>query len=452
VPLPPPLTWADVATRRAAVWGWGIEGHVAWKRLQTLGCEAVVVDDEPPGEVRTGKGYRAADDTATVLPLRGDGWAALQASEVVVKSPGVTRYRPEVGELERHGVPVVGGLGLWLEEVDRDRVVCITGTKGKSTTVAIMGHLLTGLGQRAFVGGNLGIPPYASEAPGDVDWWVVETSSYQVTDCWSAPPVVGVTSLHPDHLDWHENAERYYADKLSLCRLPGAALTVANGSDPRLRARGSQLGPRVDWVEPPASAPPWLKALGLLGAHNATNALIARGCLVAAGVPGADDDAAMTAAAAGFGGLPSRLRPVGSVGGVEFVDDALSTNVLPTLAALEAYPDRRVALIAGGFDRGLDYRPLADGLRRRSEPTLLLTVPDVGRRIGETVRDEGLPPNVAVEDHDQEDDAVIAGFDWARPDGVVLLSPAAPSYGHFQDYRQRSAAFAAAMRRCAGRS
>ncbi len=439
MPLPPPLSWAGVAARGAVgIWGWGIEGHVAWRRLRDLGADPVVVDDDPP-----------AGADVPVLAFAGAGWEALRRCQVVVKSPGVSRYRPEVAELERRGVAVVGGLGLWLEEVDRGRVVCVTGTKGKSTTVSIMGHLLDGLGQRAFVGGNLGVPPYAPEASTDVQWWVVETSSYQATDCWSCPPVVAVTSLHPDHLDWHRTAERYYTDKLSLCRLPGADLTVAAGRDPLLRSLRPRLGPRVQWVESPSPVPAWVDALGLVGAHNATNALIAQACLVAAGVPGADDDQAMAAAAAGFGGLPSRLTPLGSVGGVEFVDDSLSTNVLPTLAALDAYAGRRVALIAGGFDRGIDYGPLGDYLRQRRDPTLVLTVPDAGARIGATIRALPLPDGLTVRDEEQEAGAVEAAYRWARPDGVVLLSPAAPSYGHFVDYRERSAAFLAAMRRCA---
>jgi len=88
------------------------------------------------------------------------GLAALLTCDVVIKSPGISRYRPEVEELERAGIPVRGGLGLWLEDVSLERVVCITGTKGKSTTTAIAQHLLTGLGYSARVGGNIGQPPW----------------------------------------------------------------------------------------------------------------------------------------------------------------------------------------------------------------------------------------------------------------------------------------------------
>jgi UDP-N-acetylmuramoylalanine--D-glutamate ligase len=243
--------------------------------------------------------------------------------------------------------------------------------------------------------------------------------------------------------------DAYYRDKLSACSQPGADLTIANGDSDLLRERAALLGPRVQWVQ--AGDDPgadWMQPLGLLGAHSRRNALIARAALRAMGVPQAGDDAALRAAAAGFEPLRSRLQVIGAVGGVTFVDDSLSTNVLPTLAALDAFAGRRVALIAGGQDRGIDYGPLAAGLARREAPTLVLTVPDSGPRIQSAIEAE---PTGKVEVSSCPDlaAATAQGYSWARPDGVVLLSPAAPSFGQFRDYRDRGDAFARAMRACA---
>jgi UDP-N-acetylmuramoylalanine--D-glutamate ligase len=169
------------------------------------------------------------------------------------------------------------------------------------------------------------------------------------------------------------------------------------------------------------------------------------------GVPGADDDARLRAAAVGYQMLPSRLTPVGTVGGVTFIDDSLSTNVLPTLAALDAFPGRRIALIVGGHDRGIDYAPLAVGVLARDAPTYVLTLPDSGPRISARF---GAAPRSGdfggVTDCPDLEAAVAAGFRWAQPDGLVLLSPAAPSFGHFKDYRDRAGAFARAVRALPG--
>lgn len=437
MPTPPALRWADLPGRRVGVWGLGVEGHAAVRRLESLGVEPTLVDDHPPAG---GLGGRP------VLAIGDGGLEALAACEVVVKTPGISRYRPEVAALEREGVAVVGGLAMWLEEAPRERVLCVTGTKGKSTTSAVAGHLVERLGHRVLVAGNIGRPPYDPEAPDDVDWWVVEVSSYQAADVTSSPPVVAVTSLHPDHLTWHRgDAETYYADKLRLCSRPGADLTVANGDDPLLRAHADLLGPRVEWVTAPGGpVDDWTAGLGLLGVHNHRNALIARAGLVALGVPGAEDDAALARAAEGFEHLDSRLQPVATVDGVLFVDDGLSTNVLPTLAALAAFPGRRVALIVGGQDRGIDYGPLAEGVAGRDAPTLVaVTDSEAGPRIRAALAGgAGGAEVVACPDLEA---ATRRAFAWARPDGVVLLSPAAPSFDRYRDYRDRARAFRAAV-------
>jgi UDP-N-acetylmuramoylalanine--D-glutamate ligase len=301
-------------------------------------------------------------------------------------------------------------------------------------------------------------------------------SSYQATDLPVSPPVVAVTSLHPDHLDWHGGVEQYYRDKLSACSQPGAELTVANGDSGLLREHAALLGPRIEWVsEHDDPAADWMGPLGLPGGHNRRNALIARRCLAALGVPGAAETTALRGAAAGYQPLPSRLTPAGMVGGVSFVDDSLSTNVLPTLAALDAFPGRRIALIVGGHDRGIDYAPLAAGVVAREAPTYVLTLPDSGPRIRTAIEAiapatppapaaPATPPAPAapatpsaslapfvpgfagVTDCTDLAAAVAAAYRWAQPDGIVLLSPAAPSFGVFKDYRDRAEAFSREVR------
>ena len=439
------LSWSDLTGARVGVWGLGREGHANLRKLASLGVEPILVDDRPQPDL----------DGRPVLATSQGGLAALEQCDVVVKTPGLSRYRPEVARLSGLGIPVVGGLGLWLAEADLRRVLCVTGTKGKSTTSSVTGHLLTQLGYRCMVGGNIGASPYdpAEESgSGDFDYWVIEVSSYQATDLPCSPPVVAVTSLHPDHLDWHGGVEQYYRDKLSACSQPGAELTVANADSDLLTERVALLGPRVEWVsaddEPGVD---WMEPLGLPGRHNRRNALIARRCLVALGVPGAGDDATLRTAAAGYQPLPSRLTPAGTVGGVTFVDDSLSTNVLPTLAALDSFPGRRIALIVGGHDRGIDYAPLAAGVVARPAPTYVLTLPDSGPRIRaeiEQAAGQEEPASFAgVTDCPDLAAAVAAGFRWAQPDGIVLLSPAAPSFGQFKDYRDRGEAFAREVRR-----
>ena len=452
----PAISWSDLRGRAVGVWGLGVEGRATVRKLAALGIEPVLVDDRPPDGGLDGR---------AVMATGGLGLDALLRCDVVIKTPGISRYRPEVERIESGGTPVVGALGLWLEEADRSRVLCVTGTKGKSTTTSVAGHLLRGLGHTVMVGGNLGAPPYDPDAPTDVDYWVIEVSSYQAADASAAPPVVAVTSLHPDHLTWHAgDTETYYADKLSLCRLPGADLTVANGDSPLLRERRALLGPRVEWVtvegararrldrrSRPARRPQPPQRPDRPGGPRRPRRR------------GAADDRAVARAAVGYEHLESRLRPVATVDGVLFVDDSLSTNVLPTLAAVDAFPGRRVAIVVGGQDRGIDYGPLVSGLAARPAPTLVvITESEAAPRIRAAFDAfAAFSPAQDGEDHldvvelPDLDAATRVGRDWASPDGVVLLSPAAPSFDRFRDYRHRADVFAAAvgrLARTAGRS
>jgi len=314
----PLISWADLAGRRVGVWGpAGVEGQANVRKLAALGVTpAVLVDDSPSGAGGPGG--------AAVLATADGGLNALAACDVVVKAPGISRYREDARWLAGRGVAITGGVGLWLAGLwlagwADGHVIAITGTKGKSSTTAVAGHLLTRLGYPAMTGGNIGRLPYdpdLDQAGPPPRYWVIEVSSYQALDLPVSAPVTAVTSLHPDHLPWHGGVGQYYADKLSACSQPGAEVTVANGDSDLLRERAALLGPRVEWVsaddDPGAD---WMAPLGLLGAHSRRNALIARACLRAAGVPEASDDDALRSAAGGFTPLPSRLQVIGTVGG-----------------------------------------------------------------------------------------------------------------------------------------
>lgn len=422
------VSFSDLAGRRVGVFGVGVEGRAALARLGALGADVVLVDDDPSGTGLEG-----------VMATADGGLAALRSCDAVIKSPGISRYRPDVAELEHAGVPLLGGLGMWLEEADRARVVCVTGTKGKSTVTTVMAHLARGLGTEAVAAGNLGPPPFAPGFEADGRLVVLETSSFQATDVAHSPHVVAVTSLGDDHLDWHGSAERYHADKLSLTRQAGARHTIV-ADTASLREHREQLGGEVALAT--VGDPSLAAALGLPGRHGASNVAVAVAALRAAHVVGADDPGRLHAAAAGYEPLEGRFREIGRHGDVRFIDDSLATNPLPTIAALEAVGGARVALLVGGHDRGVDYGGLAAAIADRPGATLVVTLPDNGPAIGALVARRSA---VEVRAADDVASAVAAAVDWLGGDGIVLLSPAAPSFSQFRSWKERSDAFAAAV-------
>jgi len=299
-----------------------VEGEATLRRLGALGIDAVLVDDSP-GAPRP--------DGREVLATDAGGLEALLGVEVVIKA----RDQPLPRRRRRAGAPR-GGCRRWPRPLARRGGPRPGGLRhGDQGQEHHHGHRRPPSRElRRLDGarGNIGQPPWDPGVDADPDAWVIETSSFQATDVASSPPLVVVTSLSPDHLDWHGDAEHYVADKLSLCTRPGAVLTVANGDSAELRRHAALLGPEVRWVGLD-QAGGWSTGLGLAGEHNRRNAELARHILEHFGVRANDEE--LASATAGFVPLESRLRTIGEVDGVRFVDDSLSTNVLPTLAALD---------------------------------------------------------------------------------------------------------------------
>jgi UDP-N-acetylmuramoylalanine--D-glutamate ligase len=423
-----PTGFADLTGKRVGIFGYGVEGRATQRRLADVAGSLVLVDDA----------HGLSDD---VLVTAEGGLDALRRCDVVLKSPGIPRRRGDVLDLERSGVVVTSALNLWLHDADRSHVVAVTGTKGKSTTTALVTFFLHCVGERALRLGNIGQPPYDPDIDTTHGWLILEVSSFQCVDIDVAPGHILVTSLGEDHVDWHGGVDAYRNDKLSLTRAEGVHQTLVPDSAP-FRELAHQLGGNVSYVTPDATS--LAESLGLQGAHSHSNVAMALRCVaLLTGLDPSDLHERIVAQASIFEPLPGRLTLVAteSVNGasLRFIDDGLATSVLPTIAALEVFADAPLALIAGGFDRGVDYEPLASALSARSFDTVLLSIGDAGQRIGEALR--RLRPDIIQEHVTTMRTAVERARVSLPHGGVVLLSPAAPSFDLYRNWEERSADF-----------
>jgi len=424
-----PAGFADLAGKRVGIFGVGVEGRAAVARLTEVAGALVLVDDVD------GRG----DD---VVVTEHGGHELLLSCDVVLKSPGIARRRDDVLDLEARGVVVTSALNLWLHDVERRRVVAVTGTKGKSTTTALITFFLVTLGEVAQSLGNIGRPPYDPSIDTSSGWLILEVSSFQCVDIDVAPDLIVVTSLGADHLDWHGSLDRYVDDKLSLTRAAGEHDTLVPNT-PTMREVSEQLGGTVRYVDAGSSG--LAARLGLLGAHSESNVALALATTAQLLGRSVDEIRPLIEASAdSFVPLKGRLTLVTSAphvgGAVRYVDDGLATAPLPTIAALDVFRDDAIVLIAGGFDRGVDYQSLADVLVSRDAPTGLVTMGDAGRRLGAVVRE--LAPSFDVHHVDSMHQAVHLAHELAPGGGVVLFSPAAPSFDRYRDWEERSDDFA----------
>ena len=428
-----PTGFADLAGKRVGIFGYGVEGRATRRRLVGVTDDVVLVDDAPG----------LAPD---VLESHRGGLDALAECDVVLKSPGVPRRRADVLELERRHVTVTSSLNLWLHDVDRSRVVAVTGTKGKSTTTALTTFFLQCFGETAHRLGNFGQPPYDPDLDVAAGWLVLEVSSFQCVDIDVAPGLVIVTSLGEDHLDWHGTLENYRHDKLSLTRAKGDHRTLVALSE-TTRDAVDEIGGDVTFIDPDDTG--LATSLGLLGAHSNSNVALALHAVAHLTRHTVDEvRTTVLESRQSFELLRGRLTLVTreDVDGVtwRYVDDGLATSALPTVAALEVFADEPVALIAGGFDRGVDYTPIGEAISARQSPTVLITMGDAGRRIGEAVAQKS--PEIAQIAVSSMRDAVLRARAALRNGGVVLLSPGAPSFDRYKNWEERSEDFTAIVR------
>ncbi len=445
------MTLDELCTRRVAVWGLGREGLGMIGLLSERGVVPVLIDDDPGRSAASA----VAIDARQVHRPGSVRWADL---DVVVRSPGVSRYRPELAAAEAAGVVVTTAMALWLEDHAGADVVAVTGTKGKSTTAALTASILTEDGLVVALIGNIGVPVTERYGPEPVDAYVVEVSSYQAADVTVSPRVCVLTSLAPDHLDWHGGEEAYYRDKLRLVDAgPPGALAVNAGSSEALKRTDHHadrvlFGPRGRVRLNPSGeievdGAPIVDAarLRIPGRHNRWNlcGAVAGSLLLNGRAP---SSRAVAAAVDGFEGLPSRCRTIGERDGVTFVDDALASNPFATIASVEAFAGRPLTVIVGGADRGVDPVELIDALAgRRPLPKVIVLPPDPGRLAGPLERTaRGGDPGLSVEIASGLADAVGLARASTPPGGIILFSPAAPTPEGEGGFGARSRQFAEA--------
>ena len=449
------------ADRQVAVFGLARSGLASVRSLKAGGAEVFAWDEKDALR------EAAKAEGAVVSPWRDWPWDKIAA---LVLSPGVpfTHPRPHdiVVKAKEAGVAVVGDREFLARENvaaagNHAPLITVTGTNGKSTTTALIGHILAAAGFDAQVGGNIGKPALELSPPRPKTIYVLEISSYQIDlSPGLKPDVTILTNITPDHIDRHGSMENYVAVKTRLLKQTlksglnvvgvddahGAAIftkLTPNGGPPCVPVSvGKVLGRGVFVLdgtlydaqsERAAKIVDLTTAEHLPGAHNWQNAALA----YAATKPFAKDARVIASAIVDFPGLAHRIEEVGRIGKVRFVNDSKATNADAAERALVCFSD--IFWIAGGKPKQGGIAPLAPHFSRIRKAYL----------IGEAANEfkATLEGKVAVEISGTLENALAsAAADAARSQAVapvVLLSPACASFDQFRDFEQRGDAFRA---------
>lgn len=436
---------SELEGKRVALWGFGREGRAALRALRvrlpdqplTLFCSA-----EEAAEARALALPGVAIDTEATA-------GRLSAFEVVIKSPGISPYASPAADVALAGTRLIGGTALWFGEHPEARTLCVTGTKGKSTVTALIAHLLRAAGHRTALAGNIGLPLLDLLEPDPPpEFWAIELSSYQTREA-VRPEVAVVLNFHPEHLDWHGSEQRYFEDKLALVTEARPRKLVLNAGDARLAdlpAGGAELhwfNASEGWhlreqvIHRGETAVLDTRALRLPGRHNRVNLCAALAAVEALGI----DAAALAGSVADFVPLPHRLQSLGAREGIEYVNDSISTTPYASLAALDCFKGRQVAILVGGYDRGLDWGVFADRMAK-DPPNAVIAMGQNGPRIAERLRPLAGNGRVLVAEAMEMEEAIEIARRRLDHQGVILLSPGAPSFPRYRDYVERGRHFA----------
>ncbi len=424
--------------KRYAILGLARSGLAAAECLLASGAEVVAWDRQDNARATVEGRARLAD------PLEID----LTGFDGVVVSPGVPiNVHPIAQRAREAGVPLIGDIELFAlarADLPAHRVVGITGTNGKSTTTALVRHLLDSAGIPARMGGNIGLPILGQQPLPEGGVYVLELSSYQIDLTFSLKcEAAALTNITPDHLDRYAGFEAYAASKARLFAMQDAdQFAVFGCADAPTRAifeaeRARRPVGRVTCVDKPAILPHQPHWPSLQGPHNLENAAIATALVEELGVTREQ----VLAGLASFRGLPHRMEQLGEYRGVLFINDSKATNPASTAPALAAYPPRpgpsgpekRIHWILGGLPKGDD---LGECEQYFGNVAAAYTIGEAGPRFAEI-----LDPVTHVERCEMMAEAVQRAMEAARPGDVILFSPACASFDQFRDYEMRGDAF-----------
>ena len=413
------------------------------------GARVTATEARPEREIAEAAAkLRAAGVT---LELGGHKPETFAEQDLIVPSPGVPPMLPALAAARAIGVPVWSEIELAWRFL-RGRLICITGSNGKTTTTSLIGHILETAGFPVQVAGNIGTPLISRvDISCEAGFTVVEASSFQLESISAFRPDIGVLlNVTPDHLDRHGSIEAYGAAKARMFENQTEEDAAVINADDTVAPQYAPAGPRMYWLSREKRVASGCyhrgeeivfrcdgtetvllerKDIGLRGTHNIENVLAAA---AAARIAGAQP-AAIAEGVRTFAGVEHRIEYVATISGVEYFNDSKATNVDATLKALDAFPGN-VLVILGGKDKGSDFRILRQALR--SHARLALLIGSAADKI-----EAELAGAVPVERAETLARAVEIASRRAQPGDTVLLAPACASFDQFENYEHRGRVF-----------
>ena len=422
----------DMKGQVIGVLGLGRSGLAAIAALRAAGTNIFACDDIKIEQNISG---------ITITEWQHWPWDRL---DTVVISPGIPHRHPKPHPAAAHAyrqrIEVISEVELALRAKPKARLVAITGTNGKSTTTALIGHCLHHAGHPVAIGGNLGNAACSLQDPGENGTLVLELSSYQLETTPSLAPSISILlNITPDHLDRHGGMNGYIAAKsLVLERLSGTSIAIIGAGDEHVKTLAKKTAARgiKTLIARPNLAPiSQRNSVTLAGKHNAENAAAAALALQAIGL----DNQMINCGIASFTNLPHRLQRIASCGNIQFINDSKATNSIAAANALAVFDN--VYWIAGGLAKHGSLAPTIPHLQGVKKAYLIGTA---AKAFATDLA--GVCPTSICGDLEYATRSAFLDASTNPNGGTILLAPAAASFDQFSNFSARGNAFSTIAR------
>ncbi|OQA04881.1 MAG: UDP-N-acetylmuramoylalanine--D-glutamate ligase [bacterium ADurb.Bin400] len=473
------MTNRDLATKKVAVLGLGIEGAAVTRFLRGKVNTLTVLDhakrkemlEKAQGELRV-QLEQIWDDPDIAKEVGDDYMDKLDRFDIVFRTPGISYNNEKIQEAISKGVEISSQIKLFFDLCPA-RIIGVTGTKGKGTTSSLIYEALKNQSEqdgsefKVFIAGNIGYPAISLLPKlSSKDIVVLELSSFQLMDLDQSPHIAVVTNLDVEHQDYHKSLEEYHKSKYNILAhqeegdfvilnlnstFPGEWLLgvksdvvyFSSDEDERAEAFVREISGDQGVVVKSGDKEQLVcrqSEIKLVGRHNLENIAAASLAYWFALAPSSNSDFMQTLrrTVKEFTGLPHRLELVAEVDGVKYVDDSFGTTLGPTIAAISSLPENKV-IILGGSSKGADFKPLAERIAQSNVSAVVL-IGDEGPRLEKALSAAGYMGTIAWGGKTMEE-IVGCARSLAHSGEVVVLSPACASFGLFRDYKDRGEQF-----------
>ena len=405
--------------KKIAILGYGIEGEDAERYLKRFGEEVTILD-------------RKFDEKYL---------DNLDSFDMIIRSPGVYRYFPEIVKAEKDGVEITSAIKIFFD-VCPAKIIGVTGTKGKGTTSTLIYEILKAAGKDVYLAGNIGKPYLELLSKLTEDSFVIlELSSFQLIDLTKSPYIAVVLDITLDHMDWHKDKEEYINAKKNIVKHQAKDDFAVINSEYEISKSFSELTKgKVVFFEKSKLEDKFKERLLLKGEHNLENIAAAVSVSKVLGI----NEEIILKVVQSFKGLEHRLERIKEVNGVIFYNDSFATGPQPTIAAIKSFIEP-ITLILGGSDKGLNYNELGKEITINKQVKKVIIIGQVGPLIIKSLNEAGYRGSIINLKQKSMVSIVENAFRNTSPGGIILLSPAAASFDMFKNYKDRGNKFKEAV-------